>query len=52
MLKKVNMKKLAQMTKGRGGPKGETPIGAKGIVINKKHPRDEMPDISPLKKGK
>ena len=52
MLKKINMKKLAQMTKGRGKPKGKTLVGANGIGIGEKCPQDEMPDISPMKKGK
>ena len=50
MLKKVSLKKLAQMAK-EGNSKGITPI-MKGITIGEKRPRDEMPDISPTKKGK
>ena len=45
------MKKLAQMAKGRGKSKGAISV-TKGIVIGEKRPRDEMPDISPSKKGK
>ena len=40
------------MAKGRGNPKGATPVGAKGIVIGEKRPWDEMPEISSLKTGK
>ena len=52
MSKKIDMKKLAQMAKGRGEPKSATTEGAKGIVIGEKHPRDEMTDILSSKKGK
>ncbi|GFS45983.1 hypothetical protein Acr_00g0099330 [Actinidia rufa] len=39
------------MAKGKGKPKG-TSSEANGVVIREKLPRDEMPDILPLKKGK
>ena len=38
MLKKIDMKKLAQMVKERIKPKSATLTGAKGIVIGEKHP--------------
>ncbi|GFS43667.1 hypothetical protein Acr_00g0086320 [Actinidia rufa] len=49
MSKKINLNKLAQMAKGE--PKSTT-LAAKGIVIDEKRQWDEMPDISPSKKGK
>ena len=51
MSKKDDMKKLSQMAKGKGKSKGAT-TATKGVVIGEKCPRDEIPDISPLKKGK
>ena len=45
------MKKLAQMAKGKGEPKGVTST-AKSLVTGEKCPWDEMPNISPLKKDK
>ena len=52
MLKKMDLNKLAQLTKGRGEPKGVTLTGTKGIIIDEKCTQDETPDISPSKMGK
>ncbi|GFZ10862.1 peptidoglycan-binding LysM domain-containing protein [Actinidia rufa] len=51
MLKKISRKKLAQMVEGSKGASSavkSTPV-AKWVVIG---PRDEVPNISPSKKGK
>ncbi|GFZ06652.1 hypothetical protein Acr_18g0008220 [Actinidia rufa] len=50
MSRRIDMQKLAQMAK-RSGSKRST-LAAKDVVIGEKHPRDEVPDISPTKKGK
>ena len=47
MLKKIDMKKLTQMAKGRGDPKGATLVGVKGNVIGGKCAQYEIPNISP-----
>ena len=48
MLKKINMKKLAQMVEG-----SQWAISTmKGITIGDKCPLGEMPNITPTKKGK
>ena len=48
MSKKMDLKKLAQLAKA----KCMTLTGKKGIHIGEKWAREEMPDISPVKKGK
>ncbi|GFY95447.1 hypothetical protein Acr_10g0008320 [Actinidia rufa] len=48
MSKKISLKKLALMA---GGSKGASPA-IKGVIIGEKCPQDEMPNITPNKKGK
>ena len=46
MLKKIDMKKFAQLAKEKGKPKkGVTPIEEKGIQIGLKRAREKTPDI-------
>ncbi|GFZ17514.1 ubiquitin carboxyl-terminal hydrolase-related protein [Actinidia rufa] len=50
---KISLKKLDQMGEGSKGssPSAKSTPTAKGIVVGDKCPRDEVPDISPSKKG-
>ncbi|GFY96879.1 hypothetical protein Acr_11g0011850 [Actinidia rufa] len=49
---KMDLRKLAQLAKRRGEPKGVTLAGAKDIIICEKCTRDETLDILPSKKVK